>query len=145
MGNAIIKDKKHLSALIIQSKSESKCIASNKSQASQIETLALQVYDNYLNAIDKVQKINKQIGSDIHPGLVGAQFSSRQDKPGIEVTEIEPGSPAAQRGLKEGDLIIAVNRLKVENIQQLERIAKKNSILYLMFERDNRTLILRIQ
>jgi len=61
------------------------------------------------------------------------------------VTEIEPGSPAAQRGLKEGDLIIAVNRLKVENIQQLERIAKKNSILYLMFERDNRTLILRIQ
>ena len=97
------------------------------------------------NATLGQQRINKQIGSDIHPGLVGAQFSSKRDRPGIEVTGIEPGSPAAQRGLKEGDLIIAVNRLKVENIQQLERIAKKNSILYLMFERDNRTLILRIQ
>ena len=97
------------------------------------------------NATLGQQRINKQIGSDIHPGLVGAQFSSKRDRPGIEVTGIEPGSPAAERGLKEGDLIIAVNRLKVENIQQLERIAKKNSILYLMFERDNRTLILRIQ
>ena len=97
------------------------------------------------NATLGQQKINSQIGSDIHPGLVGAQFSSRKDRPGIEVTELEPGSPAAQRGLKEGDLIIAVNRLKVENIQQLERIAKKNSILYIMFERDDRTLILRIQ
>jgi Do/DeqQ family serine protease len=97
------------------------------------------------NAILGQQKINKQIGSDIHPGLVGAQFSSSTNRSGIEVIEVEPGSPAAQRGLEKGDLIVAVNRLRVENIQQLESIAKKNNILYLMFERDDRTLILRIQ
>ena len=97
------------------------------------------------NAILGQQKINKQIGSDIHPGLVGAQFSSSTNRSGIEVIEVEPGSPADQRGLEKGDLIVAVNRLRVENIQQLESIAKKNNILYLMFERDNRTLILRIQ
>ena len=91
------------------------------------------------------QIINKQLGSDIHPGLNGAQFSSSLNKPGIEITEIEPDSAAAQRGLRQGDIIIAVNRLKVENIQQLKKIAEQNSILYLMFERDNRTLILRIQ
>jgi Do/DeqQ family serine protease len=91
------------------------------------------------------QIINKQLGSDIHPGLNGAQFSSSLSKPGIEITEIEPDSAAAQRGLRQGDIIIAVNRLKVENIQQLKKIAEQNSILYLMFERDNRTLILRIQ
>ena len=97
------------------------------------------------NAILGQQKINKQIGSDIHPGLVGAQFSSSTNRSGIEVIEVEPGSPADQRGLEKGDLIVAVNRLRVENIQQLESIAKKNNILYLMFERDDRTLILRIQ
>ena len=91
------------------------------------------------------QIINKQLGSDIHPGLNGAQFSSSLSKTGIEITEIEPDSAAAQRGLRQGDIIIAVNRLKVENIQQLKKIAEQNSILYLMFERDNRTLILRIQ
>ena len=91
------------------------------------------------------QVASKQSGSDIHPGLNGASLASSMDKPGIIVTEIEAGSPAAQRGLREGDIIIAVNRLKVETIQQLEKIAKQNSILYLMFERDNRTLILRIQ
>ncbi|MBT7274835.1 MAG: Do family serine endopeptidase [Woeseiaceae bacterium] len=91
------------------------------------------------------QVASKQSGSDIHPGLNGASLASSMDKPGIIVTEIEAGSPAAQRGLRKGDIIIAVNRLKVETIQQLEKIAKQNSILYLMFERDNRTLILRIQ
>ncbi len=91
------------------------------------------------------QVASKQSGLDIHPGLNGANLASSVDEPGIIVTDVEAGSPAAQRGLRKGDIIIAVNRLKVETIQQLEKIAKQNSILYLMFERDNRTLILRIQ
>ena len=97
------------------------------------------------NAVLGQQKIARQIGSDIHPGLVGAQFSSSANKTGVEVTDVESGSPADQRGLEKGDLIVAVNRMRVENIQQLESIAQNNDILYLMFERENRTLILRIQ
>ena len=97
------------------------------------------------NAVLGQQKIARQIGSDIHPGLVGAQFSSSANKVGVEVTDVESGSPADQRGLEKGDLIVAVNRMRVENIQQLESIAQNNDILYLMFERENRTLILRIQ
>ena len=97
------------------------------------------------NAVLGQQKIARQIGSDIHPGLVGAQFSSSANKVGVEVTDVESGSPADQRGLEKGDLIVAVNRMRVENIQQLESIAQNNDILYLMFERENRTFILRIQ
>ena len=97
------------------------------------------------NAILGQQKVARQIGSDIHPGLVGAQFSSSANKAGVEVTDVESGSPADQRGLEKGDLIVAVNRMRVENIQQLESIAQNNDILYIMFERENRTLILRIQ
>ena len=104
-------------------------------QSSKLET----------NAVLGQQKIARQIGSDIHPGLVGAQFSSSANKVGVEVTDVESGSPADQRGLEKGDLIVAVNRMRVENIQQLESIAQNNDILYLMFERENRTLILRIQ
>ena len=104
-------------------------------QSSKLET----------NAVLGQQKIARQIGSDIHPGLVGAQFSSSANKAGVEVTDVESGSPADQRGLEKGDLIVAVNRMRVENIQQLESIAQNNDILYLMFERENRTLILRIQ
>jgi serine protease Do/serine protease DegQ len=45
-------------------------------------------------------------GGDIHPGLAGASFApaSTSSDSGVEVTNVEEGSPAAQRGLRSGDV-----------------------------------------
>ena len=86
-------------------------------------------------------------GSDIHPGLQGARFatSSASATGGIEVTEVLPGSAAAQRGLRSGDIVIEVNRQQVRNLQQLQEIADTNRILFLLVQRGDRSLMLQIR
>ncbi|MHC4308243.1 MAG: PDZ domain-containing protein, partial [Planctomycetota bacterium] len=55
---------------------------------------------------------------------------------GVVVTAVEPGSPAAQAGVKEGDLIKEVNREKINDLEEfksaLKRTAKGKDILFLL-------------
>lgn len=85
-------------------------------------------------------------GSDIHPGLTGALFATAPEGDGgVEVTDVEPRSPAAQRGLRPGDLIIAVNRIRVRNLEDLQEIATRSDILFLLVRRGDRQLMLQIR
>ncbi|MGI9247411.1 MAG: DegQ family serine endoprotease [Woeseiaceae bacterium] len=86
-------------------------------------------------------------GADIHPGLDGAVFAtaSTTSDSGIEVAEVAQGSPAAQRGLRPGDIITAVNRSLVRNLQDLAAIAENNRILFLLVQRGDRSLMLQIR
>ena len=91
--------------------------------------------------------ITQSSGSDVHPGLQGARFatSSTNAAGGIDVTEVQSDSAAAQRGLRSGDIIIAVNRQQVQNLQQLQEIADTNRILFLLVQRGDRSLMLQIR
>ena len=74
-----------------------------------------------------------------------AQPTRTGSRAGIEVTSVEPNSPAAQRGLRDGDIIVAVNRLAVRTIADLIRIASENDILFLLVQRGERQLMLQIR
>lgn len=87
-------------------------------------------------------------GADIHEGLSGAEFGSNTtvtSRIGIEVTAVASDSPAAQRGLREGDLIVQVNRRNVRNISDIIAIASDNDILFLLVQRGDRQLMLQIR
>ena len=86
-------------------------------------------------------------GADIHPGLEGAVFAeaSTTSDSGVEVAEVAPGSPAAQRGLRPGDIITAVNRNLVRDLQDIASIAENNRILFLLVQRGDRSLMLQIR
>jgi len=86
-------------------------------------------------------------GAELHPGLEGAQFApaSTESDGGVEVTEVEPGSPAAQRGLRAGDVITAVNRTVVRSLEDLAALAGNNRILFLLVQRGDRSLMLQIR
>ena len=93
------------------------------------------------------QRATASVGAEIHPGLVGAQFAeasaARDD--GVEVTAVEPGSPAAQRGLRAGDIITAINRRPVRSLAELNEIASSSRILFLLVQRGDRALMLQIR
>ncbi len=94
------------------------------------------------------QRVSQQIaGEEIHPGLAGSLFASAATAStgGIEVASVEPGSAAAQRGLRAGDVITAVNRQPVQDIQQLREVASANRILFLLVNRGDRPLQLQIR
>ena len=109
----------------------------------------------------KKRKIKAQLGEqatavqvsamDIHPGLQGAELatldaSSPQysGEAGVLVASVEAGSPAAQRGLRAGDVIIGVNRRKVSDLGEFQQSAQGQSLL-LNIRRGNANLILPIR
>ena len=88
---------------------------------------------------------------DIHPGLQGAELETLdatspryEGEAGVLVSNVEPGSPAAQRGLRPGDVIIGVNRRKVSNLGELQQAAQGQALL-LNIRRGNANLILPIR
>ncbi|RJS94676.1 DegQ family serine endoprotease [Salinisphaera sp. Q1T1-3] len=69
-------------------------------------------------------------GGALTEGLAGAQFGPiSQDNPlagqvkGVQVTGVQRGSPAAQAGLRPGDVITSVNRQQITNVSQLHKLA----------------------
>ena len=92
------------------------------------------------------QRVTASVGADIHPGLVGAQFAPNSTtNSGVEVTSVEPDSPAAQRGLRAGDVITAVNRRPVNSLSELNAIASNSRILFLLVQRGDRALMLQVR
>jgi Do/DeqQ family serine protease len=93
------------------------------------------------------QRAAASVGAEIHPGLVGAEFAeaSTASDGGVEVTSVEPGSPAAQRGLRGGDIITAINRRPVRSLSELAEIASSNRILFLLVQRGDRALMLQVR
>lgn len=64
--------------------------------------------------------------AQIHPALEGAALANADDAAGVLIQAIAEGSPAAQSGLRPNDIILAVGRIRVTNIDQL-RVAVKNT------------------
>ena len=87
------------------------------------------------------------LGQEIHPGLAGSTFSASTTTgdDGIEIGEVQEGTPAAQRGLRTGDLITHVNRARVSNLEDLREIASRYDILFLNVRRGDRALMFQIR
>jgi len=87
------------------------------------------------------------LGEEIHPGLAGSIFSASATTgdEGIEISEVQEGTPAAQRGLRTGDLITHVNRARVNDLQDLREVASRYGILFLNVRRGDRALMFQIR
>lgn len=79
--------------------------------------------------------------TDINKGLEGANLIDAPGLGGALVRGVEPGSPAAQAGLRSNDLIIGVNQANVGSVQQLWDRAQGLSTLVLEIRRGG-TLVL---
>ena len=80
---------------------------------------------------------NANGGSGLHSKLEGVRFENADDDEGVEVAQIQPGSVAAEAGLRRGDIIDAVNRKEVRNLSDLRN--------HLRNEEDDARLLLRVR
>ena len=63
------------------------------------------------------------------------QFGYRPGE-GVIVSDVTPGSPAAQKGIQQGDLIVSVNRQNVTSIDEftaaVQQSRKSGKVLFLV-------------
>jgi serine protease Do/serine protease DegQ len=81
----------------------------------------------------------------IHKAFEGATLADAPDGGGALVKSVEPGSAAAQSGLRNNDIIMGANRGRVTNVQQLRERAKGNSVLVLEVRRGNSVIIIPLR
>lgn len=99
------------------------------------------VLDNNTSAATSAESLS--------PALQGASLANGQAKDGskgVQIEEVTKDTPAAQVGLQKGDIIIGVNRERVENITQLRKILEsKPSVLALNVVRGDETIYLLLR
>ncbi len=94
----------------------------------------------------KQADLSETKASELHPALEGATLGNSEpgaDVTGVVITKLEQRSAAAQAGLLKGDVIIGVNRTRINNLQELSAAMKnKGEILALNIRRGDANLYL---
>ena len=91
-------------------------------------------------------------GATLDPRLDGAEFADLGERQhsaglsGISITRIAPGSRAAASGLKNGDIVFAVNQVEIGSVRDLERLGTKRvRQLLLSVVRGNNSFLVPLQ
>ncbi|MFA0566763.1 MAG: Do family serine endopeptidase [Vibrio gallaecicus] len=92
---------------------------------------------------------SKTKAEKLHDGLAGAELTNTTDKDavvGVKVSSVAKGSPAEAYQLLENDIIIGLNRQRVENLAELRTmLEKKPAVLALNIQRGERTIYLVVR
>ena len=85
----------------------------------------------------------------LNPALQGATLSdgaAKDGTKGVSVDNVDKGTPAAQFGLQKDDIIVGLNRTRVENLADLRKqLAAKPSLLALNVIRNGESLYLLLR
>jgi serine protease Do len=76
-----------------------------------------------------------------------AQALGLRNRVGVLVSQVEPGGPAADAGIRQGDVIREVNRSQVTNVEDfLQKIeqAKSGSSILLLIQRGKNSLFVTV-
>ena len=83
--------------------------------------------------------------AQIHPAFEGAALTNAANNTGVLVENVADGSPAQQAGLRANDMILAIGRVRVTNLDQLRQAVNGAQAFALTIRRGNSTLVFTIQ
>ncbi|MGL6222242.1 MAG: DegQ family serine endoprotease [Steroidobacteraceae bacterium] len=78
-----------------------------------------------------------------HPGLEGADLIDSQN--GVLIRSVAEGSPAAQRGLRANDVILAVGRTRVASVADFRRATEGQAAFVVQIRRGSAMLVIPIR
>jgi len=78
-----------------------------------------------------------------HPGLEGADIIDSQN--GVLIRSVAEGSPAAQRGLRANDVILAVGRTRVAGVADFRRATEGQAAFVVQIRRGSAMLVIPIR
>lgn len=97
--------------------------------------------------VKQTQKV--QTNGNVHPRLAGATFGNIEESSpyygrvqGVMIYSIKRGSPAAQSGLRAGDIITSVNKQPISNLEEFKPLVQGADELLLNLVRGNRAMFL---
>jgi Do/DeqQ family serine protease len=81
----------------------------------------------------------------IHKSLEGADLVNTDDGSGVLIRNVAPGSPAAQNSLRANDIVVAVGRTRVANLEQLTKALTGSDAYALTVRRGSAILVFQIR
>jgi serine protease DegQ len=75
-------------------------------------------------------------------GAVLVDNDAATGAPGLLVQRVDPGSPAAERGLRPGDIITKVNRVRVRTLAEALPLMQDARALIVEVQRGNRSQLI---
>ncbi len=87
----------------------------------------------------EVRELNEELAS---------RYGLKSSERGVVVVRVKPGSTAEELGVREGDMVVEVNRQAVTSIKAYERIATKlpkDQAVLLLLKRQGRTIYLTLR
>ena len=86
-------------------------------------------------------------GTLVHASFEGAELvdATEDSAGGVRVSQVAPGSPAAQAGLQPDDRIIAINRVRVSTVAELTEAAKGQTSMLVQVRRGNQVLLIPLR
>ena len=82
--------------------------------------------------------------ASIHPALEGATLGNADNNGGVVIQSVAEGSPAAQNNLRPNDVILAVGRVRITNVEQLRATIRNANAFAITIRRGNQTLVFPI-
>lgn len=125
-------------------KVEVKFIRDGKTQLATIETAERKIGAN-LGLVDPEENIPEEKESNVKLGISASTLNTEQTaelkiKSGVVIDQITPNSPAAEAGLRKGDVIHQINRQTIKSVLDLNNIMKsvnQGDTIILQVERKN--------
>ena len=79
---------------------------------------------------------------------LAGRYGLKSSERGAVIVRIKPGSTAEELGVREGDIVLEVNRQTVTSVKVFERIANKlpkDQAVLLLLKRQGRTIYLTLR
>jgi S1-C subfamily serine protease len=99
-------------------------VRDGKSMTVEVTTSAMPAKPEAMQEKESEEKLGARI-QELTPQLVTRYRVSSEIKRGVVVVGVEEGSPAEDIGLQEGDVILEINRKKIETVKDFEKAAKE--------------------